>query len=137
FNFTVYGYDLQNAQTTPAVNYSIFISNTGSGLQITTTSIPNGTVNVGYSVQLQATGGNGTYVWSPVSGSVPGLFLSPNGVQTGSTATISGTPVSPGNYTFTIQVTSGGLTAQQTYNITISGTGGGLQITTTSIPNGT
>jgi hypothetical protein len=58
-------------------------------LDITTTSLPNGTVGVAYWQTLQATGGTGNYTWSIVEGPAalpPGLSLAP------STGVISGTP---------------------------------------------
>lgn len=65
---------------------------------ITTTSLPNASVGVAYSQSLTATGGEGTLVWSIVSGSLPsGLSLSSAGV-------ISGTPTSSGTSNFTVQV---------------------------------
>ena len=56
-------------------------------LTITTTSLPDGTVNVPYSQLLFLTGGTGPYTWSVVSGRLPpGLTLNPL------TGVISGTP---------------------------------------------
>lgn len=66
--------------------------------EITTTSLPNGSVGVAYSQSLAATGGEGTLVWSVASGSLPaGLSLSSAGV-------ISGTPTTGGTSNFTVQV---------------------------------
>ena len=46
-------------------------------LQITTTTLPSGTVGTSYSSALQAAGGTAPYAWSVVSGSLPaGLALS-------------------------------------------------------------
>jgi hypothetical protein len=74
-------------------------------LQITTESLPDGEVGVGYSQQLQAKGGApcpggpSDYVWSLESGFFPpGLTLNPNG-------SITGTPTSPGTYDFLARVT--------------------------------
>ena len=68
-------------------------------LEITTTSLPDGTVGVAYSKTLAATGGTTPYTWFPVSGSLPGgLSLSEGGV-------ISGTPTAEGDFNFTVKVT--------------------------------
>src|SRR5207247_10213424 len=68
-------------------------------LVLTTTTLPNGTVNASYSVALAATGGVTPYTWSIIGGSLPaGLVLN------SSTGVISGTPTSAGSYTFTGQV---------------------------------
>jgi hypothetical protein len=68
-------------------------------------ALPSGTVNVGYSATLAATGGTAPYSWSVTSGSLPkGLSLSSAGV-------VSGTPTSAGSSTVTIQVTDAGTIA--------------------------
>jgi hypothetical protein len=87
----------QNVQTnftggTLALN---FVVHPPTPLQITTTSLPNGTVGQWYSQQLAATGGEFPYQWcfgGPGS-FPPGLELSTNGL-------ISGTPTTAGTYSF-------------------------------------
>jgi uncharacterized protein (TIGR03437 family) len=73
-------------------------------LTITTTSLPNGTVQSPYNQPVQSSGGVGTArTWSIASGALPpGLNLS----GTTSTATISGTPTptSAGSYSFDVVV---------------------------------
>lgn len=69
--------------------------------QVTTTSLPAGTVKVAYSASLTANGGNPPYKWSLLSGSLPsGLHLHR------STGVISGKPSTgdTGTYTFTVEV---------------------------------
>jgi hypothetical protein len=80
---------------------TIDIASSGSSpLAISTSTLPSGTVDAGYSATLQATGGQAPYDWSVSSGSLPaGLSLD---VATGS---ISGTPTSTGAQDFTISVT--------------------------------
>ena len=92
-----------------------------SPVQITTTSLPNGTVQTAYSATLQATGGTPPYTWSVSSGSLPaGLSLA------ASSGTISGTPTTAGTSTFTIQISdSASNKASAGFTITISGGGGG------------
>ena len=92
-----------------------------STVTITTTSLPNGTVQTAYSATLQATGGTSPYTWSVTSGSLPaGLNLA------SASGTISGTPTTAGTSSFTIQVAdSAGNKASAGLTITInSGTGG-------------
>jgi len=68
-----------------------------TGITITTTTLPNGTVNTAYSQTLTSTGGTGTVTWSLDSGSLPpGLSLNSSG-------TISGTPTTAGTYTFMVE----------------------------------
>ncbi|MHC4712243.1 MAG: putative Ig domain-containing protein [Planctomycetota bacterium] len=104
-------------------------------LQITTTSLPNGQVNVAYSETLQATGGVTPYTWSIISGALPaGLSL------TASTGEISGTPTTEETANFTVQVTDSQEPADtdtQALSITIDPEPSGPTITTTSLPDGT
>ncbi|MFH1860885.1 MAG: right-handed parallel beta-helix repeat-containing protein [bacterium] len=68
-------------------------------LEITSASLPSGTVNTYYQVTLTATGGVLLYSWS-YSGNLPsGLALASN------TGLILGTPTQSGSFTFTAQVT--------------------------------
>lgn len=80
-------------------------------LQIETNSIPVAMVGSAYSAEIQATGGNSSYSWSILYGSLP------NGV-TGRGVTciaspcqgpliLSGTPTSAGSFTFIVRLTSG------------------------------
>jgi len=69
------------------------------GVQITTTSLPGGSVGSLYSATLGAQGGTTPYHWSIASGSLPaGLSLNT------STGTISGTPTTAQTSSFTIKV---------------------------------
>ena len=84
-------------------------------LQITTPSLPDGTVGESYSQTLQATGGTLPYSWSLTSGNLPtGFSLNP------SSGVISGTPTVGGVFNFTVEVRdSEGRTATQNFSITI------------------
>jgi hypothetical protein len=69
--------------------------------QVTTTSLPGGTVGTAYTASLTANGGNPPYKWSIVSGNLPtGLHLHK------STGVISGKPSrgDSGVYNFTVKV---------------------------------
>ena len=67
---------------------------------ITTASLPSGTVGAAYSQQVQATGGTGALTWSINAGTLP----PPLTINT-STGVISGTPNTPGTFNFTVKVT--------------------------------
>jgi len=89
-------------------------------LVITTTSLPNGHVNVAYSQQLKLTGGTGgTATWTISSGSLPtssGLTLSTAGL-------IAGTPTTAATYTFSVTVSVGLQTsAPQALSLSITST---------------
>jgi len=75
---------------------------------ITSTVLPQATVNVLYSFYMQATGGTGTYTWSITSGSLPpGLSFSNQTGQISGTIPEqqNGTPTRLGTYSFTVKVT--------------------------------
>ncbi|MCJ7655127.1 MAG: putative Ig domain-containing protein, partial [Dehalococcoidia bacterium] len=100
-----------------------------SALNITTTSLPDGTMGSPSSQTLQATGGTGSYTWSITGGSLPaGLTLTP------SSGLISGTPTASGPSSFTVQVNDGSTTATKSLSINISSPT--LTITTSSLPAG-
>jgi hypothetical protein len=75
-----------------------FFVGVGGSLGITTTSVPGGTTGSVYSVALSQSGA-AVPAWSnPGGGLPPGIALSSAGV-------LSGTPATPGSYTFIVQVT--------------------------------
>lgn len=100
-------------------------------LMVTTTSLPDGTVNSAYRASLRAAGGVTLYTWSVSSGSLPaGLTLSPSGA-------FAGTPTDTGTFDFTVLVTDSALqpaTVSQALSITVVLP---LMLTTTSLPDGT
>ena len=103
-------------------------------LTITTSSLPDGTIQTSYSQSVQSSGGVGAArTWSIASGALPpGLSLS----GTTATATISGTPTAVGFYSFDVLVRDqAGQTARKSLSINIQPPP--LNITTTSLPNGT
>jgi hypothetical protein len=75
-------------------------------LKVPNMTLPIGYIGVPYSVQLLATGGNGTYNWVVDGGSMaPGLSVSTNGI-------LSGTPTSNFWNNFSVKVFSAGMQAQ-------------------------
>jgi len=96
-NFTVKVTD--NASATASRALSIIVGNAAT-LTITTTTLPNATVNSAYSQTLQASGGLTPYTWALTSGGLPtGLSL------VTSTGVISGTATATGTSNFTVRVT--------------------------------
>ena len=87
----------------------------GGGLAITTATLPGGKAGTTYNQTLAASGGTPPYTFAVTTGALPpGLTL------TG--AVISGTPTTPGTYSFTIEVTdSNAATATQQFTIVITG----------------
>jgi hypothetical protein len=103
-------------------------------LMVQSSSLPNGTLNDGYSVQLVATGGIAPYSWLKTAGNLPtGLNLTTGGLLQGSTT-------ATGMYNFTVKATdsnSPASTATANLEITVTSTGQPLGVTTTSLPAGT
>jgi len=87
--------------TQTAVRALEIVVNAAQGtLAITTTSLPNATVNTPYGTVLTANGGLTPYAWSIVAGSLPpGLSFN------SSTGQIFGTPQTAGFFLFNVQVT--------------------------------
>src|SRR5665213_567277 len=106
-----------------------FPFNVGPALSITTTSLPNGALNVFYSATPAATGGATPCCHWELSGTLPpGLSLNPVNGQ------ISGTPTTEGTFPFTLKATdSFGTTATKALTIVI---GHMLAIVTSSLPDG-
>ncbi|MBI5003692.1 putative Ig domain-containing protein [Candidatus Kaiserbacteria bacterium] len=97
---------------------------------ITTTSLSEATIGVGYNHSLHVTDGSAPYVWTIASGSLPaGLSLN------GSNGEISGVPSIAGNYDFTVQVTdTNSQTAIQDLTLVVNPA---PEIITASIPDAT
>ncbi|HID92515.1 MAG TPA: hypothetical protein EYP60_00330 [bacterium (Candidatus Stahlbacteria)] len=104
-------------------------------VSITTTALPDGQVDVYYSVTLTATAGTTPYTWSIIAGSLPpGLSLN------SATGVISGTPTTAGTYNFTVKVVDSSVpqtSDTKDLSITINPPGVlPLTITTTFLPDG-
>jgi len=116
--------------TVGATGSQAFTVTINSAVVITTTTLPNSTVNQpGYSQTISATGGTGAKTFATTAGTVPtGLTLSTAGV-------LSGTPTAAGSFTFTLTATDTvGATGSQAFTVTINSA---VVITTTTLPNST
>ncbi|MCZ2148812.1 MAG: Ig domain-containing protein [Bryobacterales bacterium] len=123
FTFTIQAADSGNQKAQQS--YTIVII---APLSITPTSLPNGTLNVGYNASLAATGGETPYTWTQ-TGLPDGLTLD------AASGAISGTPTRADTFTVTVTVTDkANRTATRSYAIRISS---GLSVTTSSLPPGT
>ena len=110
-------------------------------LQITTTTLSDGTVGTYYQQSLSATGGQTPYQWFLPDGTVslPPAVSGDLSFDTAS-GTISGTPATSGTYTFPVAVLDSGnppTVVTQQFSITIRSAASPLQITTTTLNEGT
>jgi len=95
--------DLDSGQPLPgseaAFQVQIYLSDVNESVQVTTTSLPNAIKGVPYNQTLVENGGVAPVSWAIKSGSLP-----PN-LTLNSAGTVSGTPTTPGTYTFSVQAT--------------------------------
>lgn len=103
----------------PATAYTnLSITVVAGPLSVTTTSLPNGTVDTAYSQDLQATEGVPPYTWSVTAGSLPQVLALNSGA-----GTISGATAKAGTSNFTVQVADSAtppVTARQALSITVT-----------------
>lgn len=93
FQFTVKAIDanLQNATQ----NFTLYVNS--SAFSIVTTTLPTAAVGQIYSSEIVSSGGASPVALSISSGSLP------PGLQLSSTGSITGTPIAPGSYSFTLR----------------------------------
>ncbi|MCU0124384.1 putative Ig domain-containing protein [Pseudomonas vlassakiae] len=125
FNFSISSTDQYGA--TGSNSYTVTIA--APSISLAPATLPNGNYGAPYSQAVSASGGNGSYTYSVVAGSLPtGLALASGGA-------LAGTPSAPGSYTFTLQATDGNLfSGQQAYTIVIASPTQSL--IPASLPNG-
>lgn len=104
-----YMFEVRARDSMGGIGLAAFNWTVDDALTIVDTTVPDGSVGVGYGYTLTASGGFGNpHTWSVVSGVLPpGLTL--QSASTGNPlGTISGIPTAQGMYTFTVQVVDGG-----------------------------
>jgi hypothetical protein len=90
-----------------------------STVKITTTSVPNGTVNTAYSAAVQASGGCTPYKWTIVSGVLP-TGITAKASANSTSYNLTGTPTKAVTDSFTVKATGcGGGVSQGSYKIVI------------------
>ncbi len=100
----------------------VFASRCGASVAITTTSLPNGTVNTAYSAVINASRGCTPYKWAIASGGLPAGITSNVSIATTS-LTLAGTPTIAATYSFAVKVTGcGGHISQVSYKVIIQDT---------------
>jgi Putative Ig domain len=140
------GFQCVSEQGANIVNNNALINFTvqpSASLQITTGSLPPGTVGTSYNQSLIASGGQPPYNWWLPGGTStlpPGTSGDMNFSNDGTNGTISGTPGTTGTFSFWVGVSDNASppnVVTQMFSITITGgSSGPLQITTTALPDG-
>ncbi len=131
---TSYSYRVRAFNSTGTSSYSaeanVVTPANVSSLSVTTSDLPDATVNVLYSRTLVASGGKPDYVWIIESGTVPpGLTLSQSG-------TLAGTPTNAGTFNFVARVTdSANLSATKALTLVVK-PAAPLTITSLQLPRG-
>jgi len=97
-------------------------------LALETQSLPPATPDEPYQAALSASGGDGSFAWSLLSGELPaGMEFSGEGV-------LSGTPTETGSFELEFQVSGGGQTATATLTLTVSDEVSAPSVVTTELP---
>jgi Putative Ig domain len=119
----------------PACLLLLFLSNVSlASVDITTKTLPNGTVGTPFSAVVDASGGCTPYKWALVSGSLP-KGVSKTASSNTESLDLKGTPSTAGTYSFTISVTGcGGEVSRASYTTEIKAES--VDITTKTLPNG-
>jgi hypothetical protein len=88
-------------------------------VEITTTTLPNGTVKSAYSADIQASGGCTPYKWTIASGALPaGVTAKPSSATT--SLILTGTPTTADTDSFVVKVTGcGGHVQEASYKVVI------------------
>ena len=129
FNFTAQVTDSLLQSDTQALSITIVLP---APPNITTPTLPNGTIASAYSQTVQASGGTGALTWTISAGSLP-TGLNPVNSSTGQ---ITGTPTTAGTFNFTVRATDTlNQFDDQALSITID-LPAPPNITTTTLPNG-
>jgi hypothetical protein len=90
-----------------------------ANVKITTTSVPNGTVNTAYSAAIQASGGCTPYKWIIVSGVLP-TGITAKASANSTSFNLTGTPTQAVTDSFVVKATGcGGGISQASYKIVI------------------
>jgi hypothetical protein len=103
-----------------SVSYKVVVRS--SYVNITTSSLPNGTVNTAYSAAINAGGGCTPYQWAIASGALPAGVIATVSRTTRS-LNLAGTPTTAATDSLAVKVTGcGGHVSQVSYNVVIQTT---------------
>ena len=87
------------ADPTKRASATVTVNSSSSALAITTSSLPDGSINVAYATSLGASGGSSPYNWTIASGALP------NGITLDGIGNLAGVTKQTGTFSFTAKVT--------------------------------
>jgi hypothetical protein len=101
----------------------VFLSRcAASSVAITTSSVPNGTIETAYAAVINASGGCTPYKWAIASGALP-AGVTAKVSSTTTSLDLAGTPTTEATYSFAAKVTGcGGHVSQVSYKVVIQAT---------------
>ncbi|RYY17393.1 MAG: hypothetical protein EOO36_09775, partial [Cytophagaceae bacterium] len=120
FTFSVTATDASATPGPYSGSRSYTLSIVAPTIAVAPATLPNGTVGTAYSQTITAAGGTAPYSYAITAGALPsGLTLSASGI-------LSGTPTTPGSFTFTVTATdastgSGPYSGSLSYTLAIAG----------------
>ncbi|HEY1663758.1 MAG TPA: Calx-beta domain-containing protein [Verrucomicrobiae bacterium] len=104
----------QNVTINNSTGTANFVVPSCDSVQILTTTLPTGTLNVGYDQFLQASSCDNNFTWTLNSGTLPpGLHLDTFGE-------LFGTPTTNGTFNFSVHVSDNGNSTNQSLSLTIN-----------------
>jgi hypothetical protein len=93
-----------------------------SGIDITTPSLPNGTVETAYSEVIKVSGGCTPYKWAIASGALP-AGVTAKVSSTTAALTLAGKPTKAATYSFAVKaIGCGGADSEKSYKVVIQAT---------------
>lgn len=116
FNISVRASDSTTGPSAPYGNSISYTFNIAAPtITVSPASLPNATVGTAYSQTVSASGGTAPYTFAVTAGALPsGMLLSPDG-------TLSGTPTTAGDFSFTTQATDAqSFTGARSYTVHVA-----------------
>jgi len=90
-----------------------------SSVDVTSSSLPNGTVKTAYSAVIRASGGCTPYKWAIASGALP-VDVTAKASSTTTSLNLAGMPTTPASFSFVVKVTGcGGHVSEASYKVVI------------------
>ncbi len=127
YGMTLLVTDASNKNAQQSFILTVTGENAPQPLSIATTSLPAAAAGEDYSAILQATGGQGEYMWTLIDDGGTGLRMADDGI-------LRGTAPDEGDYAITVSVMDNSRTVTSALTLAVDPDPSPLEITTTSLP---